>query len=299
MRSILAQRLVPDCLVEHQCEGEGKRTQSFYRISPLAIAITARRLQMLEDSLATQLRDGYQCSKCARFYDALQAMSFSAGRKAGGDFGFRCEDCDEELVSISERASDRRGRLQRFRIQCHELLLLTRQLKDQPGPQFGVDDRSGRALPPRPTAPPQVVASKEAAKARAAAVGGATGSATPGPISDAAQAWFHQEVLGGEPFIRARDSSKDVASDPAALRTAVAQAHNRLQAELQERLDDARRWTSVSRRQQLDPTVMVQGHPYMLSRVRDDEDLQDAMTDEEYQRFADLERGLDRSGGNL
>ena len=39
-----------------------------------------------------------------------------------------------------------------------------------------------------------------------------------------------------------------------------------------------------------DPTVMVQGNPYKLSIAREDDDLLEKMTDDEYTRFYELDK---------
>jgi len=222
-------RLVPDNIVERQVEGEMGRMKTFYRISPLCLEATSNRLQVVEDSLASDAfgkSDVYHCLKCRRTYDTLEAMatmvSASMGESSAMDapgLAFQCEDCNEELKSIQryrckrcrrgtdslilaekkavldakaaaealivvpETASLVAGRaryyqkqepvvvaaprltacqcggefeiesadahlqagmnkLSRFREQCRDLLLLTRQLKGMPIPQFQKEEKT-------------------------------------------------------------------------------------------------------------------------------------------------------------
>eukprot|EP00439_Symbiodinium_sp_Y106_P049961 s466_g6.t1 len=81
VRQVLERRLVPDCIVDRCSEGTGDKLQTFYRISPVAVAVAAQRFQLLE--------------MCNRVYDTMQAMSTS----------FLC-DCGQALASTAEESED-------------------------------------------------------------------------------------------------------------------------------------------------------------------------------------------------
>ncbi|CAE7258472.1 ATR8, partial [Symbiodinium sp. CCMP2456] len=147
VRQVLERRLVPDCILEKCSEGTGDKRQAFYRISPVAVAVAAQRFQLLEMSLSAQAQEQYVCHKCKRVYDTMQAMSTS----------FSCE-CGQALASTAEESEARRDRLHRFHVQCKELLKLTQELENLPGPQFG--------HPPKVKKPRG--AAKQSAKAKAA-----------------------------------------------------------------------------------------------------------------------------------
>eukprot|EP00440_Ansanella_granifera_P065212 gb/GFBE01070718.1/.p1 GENE.gb/GFBE01070718.1/~~gb/GFBE01070718.1/.p1 ORF type:complete len:257 (+),score=42.29 gb/GFBE01070718.1/:1-771(+) len=155
VRQLLEGRLVPDCLVERQVEETGDKVHTFYRISPIAVAVAAKRLQRLEESLAGNIEEKYLCPKCQRSYDSLQAMSAS----------FACEDCGEALASGAAELVAQQDKLKRFRAQCRDLLLLTQELEKLPGPQFSRPQKEKPKVP------------KDKADSASAAVHGAVPSA--------------------------------------------------------------------------------------------------------------------------
>lgn len=327
VRQALERRLVPDGLVERKTEGEAPYTVTFYRICPAAIAVAAQRLQTLEDTLGSVTEDKYCCPKCRRSYDSLQAVSLTQHPRAktgGSDaFAFLCEDCDEELLAASETAKVQHDRLQRFRVQCRDLLLLTREIKDMPIPHFKREVQEKRKDPAALAAGAAAAGAAAAPSASSAAGAGAAVGAAPGAGAGAApqgapdaqekerearayNAWFHREVLCMEPSSGAAPSRRaqvqDVDKD-ASLHEAVSQAQEQFQEErvqrfsrgLAERAQDVRHRAAAAgaghgEAKAGEDTVTVQGRPYTLARARDDEELQDAMTDQEYQRFVDLDR---------
>mmetsp|Transcript_100492 Transcript_100492/g.304934 ORF Transcript_100492/g.304934 Transcript_100492/m.304934 type:complete len:422 (-) Transcript_100492:175-1440(-) len=320
VRQALERRLVPDSVVERITEGVPPYTQTFYRICPAVIAVAAQRLQALEDTLGRVTEDEYFCPKCRRTYDSLQAMSLTRSKEAngGGGFAFLCEECDEELSMTAETARAQHDRLQRFRVQCRDLLLLTRELKEMPVPQFPREAKEPRSLQPPaqlegPGGGPAGAATAAAAAGAQAASqkgpGGAAGAgqaaAVPGRKPLPMEDWLHREICCCEPLAAVGSAAEASAPPPeegeALLQEAMEQARGRLQEERLERLSKglAGRAEDVRRRAaegqtggeaHRGPTVTVQGQPYALWRVRDDDDLMEAMTDAEYQRFVDLDR---------
>jgi len=317
VRQALERRLVPDGLAERLTEGVAPHTHTFYRICPAAIAVVAQRLQTLEDRLGAVTEDEYYCPKCRRTYDSLQAVSLTKHHRAkdggSGAFAFLCEDCSEELMVAAETAKVQHDRLQRFRTQCRDLLLLTREIKDMPIPHFKREVQERRKEPQAPAATSGAAAAAATAAPGAAgpstAVGSTAGASAGAAPSSAEEdkrardynAWFHREVLGTEPKSCSAASARPAAAQgedlDAALQGVVAEAQSQLKEERLQRFsqDLAGRAQDVRRRaaegaKADEPTVTVQGQPYTLARARDDEDLQEAMTDEEYQRFVDLDR---------
>lgn len=126
VKQLLEARLVPDGLVDRKSDGAGERVSSFYRISPLAVPVAAKRLRNLESSWTMKTQEEFLCAVCGARVDALQAMSLS----------FKC--CGKALSSTAQEEEQRAQRLKRFRSQCQELLRLTRDLEKLPGPNFRV-----------------------------------------------------------------------------------------------------------------------------------------------------------------
>jgi len=296
VRQALERRLVPDGVIERQTVGIAPFTQTYYRICSTAVGVAALRLQTLEDSLGSVTEEEYFCPKCRRAYDSMQAVSLTRHQKNGGSnaFAFLCEECDEELIVAAETAKAQHERLQRFRRQCRDLLVLTREIKDMPIPKFGKE--TTKSLPPPATAagpaggapPPSAAAAKTQPERRAE--------------TSACHAWFHKEIFGTDPLRGSmrQSAARDEEDGETVLREALEQAQDHLQQERLERFSRglAECAEDVRRRAAGDgdagpgeePTVMVQGKPHPLSRVRDDEDMLDSMTDQEYQRFVELER---------
>jgi len=339
VRQALERRLVPDNLVERVTQGVDP---NFYRIHPAAVAVAARRFQAVEDKLGRSVEDQYSCPKCHRTYDSLQAVSLTKHPKSNcdssGAFAFMCEECGEELAMASETAKSRHDLLQRFRSQCRDLLLLTREMQNMPIPHFQREEKKKDIA----TTPSQ---SKAAAAATAAATTAATtedettgatageggtgpGGSTPAAVAsasgataaagseaqqvaDSSDAWFHREILGTDPVAPGPDPDLEAEQrlvSEAEMRTALEQAQDRLRQEraiqhsrgLAARVKDVqmRAGNGLADSRQsgqcnlVDPTVTVKGQPYPLSKVRDDNTMQDVMTDEEYQRFVDIDRQL-------
>lgn len=130
VRSVLQRRLIPDGVVEREIEGEGASTKTFYRISPAAPVLVSSRLQTLEDTLTNKVTSEYECPGCRGTFDSLQAVSI----------GFRCNGCSRDLIA-GENLATLQARLDRFRKQCQELLLLTRELRDVPVPYFPREEK--------------------------------------------------------------------------------------------------------------------------------------------------------------
>jgi len=311
VRQALERRLVPDFIVERQIEGMGKQTRSYYRISPSAVLATARKLQMLEDTLAQMTNEEYHCPKCSRTYDSMQAMSLTRRQDksdSGGSLAFMCEECDEELTVIHANSQVQYDRLHRFRSQCRDLLLLTRQLKDMPIPHFAQQEERDKmrikagTLPNMQTVGMDSNAPSKCSSASSITTGLEHRSSRQTPWDE----WFHQEILGSNP--RA-GSTRDASALPSSglsseegsnmLQEAVRHARQRLSDEVQQHMEDARRKAAGANScdaptSAADISVLVQGKAYSLEQVRADEDLQDSMTDEEYQKFAELDRQHDK-----
>lgn len=274
VRQVLERRLVPDCIVDKCSEGTGEKLQAFYRISPVAVAVAAQRFQLLEMSLSAQTQEQYVCKECNRVYDTMQAMSTS----------FSCE-CGQALASTAEESEARRDRLHRFHVQCKELLKLTQELENLPGPQFG--------HPPKVKKPRG--AAKQSAKAKAAA-----SEQRPAPADDIQANQMQVDIAS---TLQSKDS-EDAQVPPADTAPALSAeqeisktveeevgAHNQsTRTSLEARL----RGTQRSQPQEVheDPIVVVRGEPLPLSRVLADDDLQEQMTDQEYQSFYDVDRNL-------
>lgn len=275
------------------------------------VAVAARRLQMLEDSLGTATCEKYKCPKCQRAYDTLEAMA----QAKFGSSTFICGDCQEELIAPTMEGGaleeDRRhDRLKRFRSQCRDLLLLTRQIQDMPVPRFTKEEdkmpairrarmTSSGALVPASAATPRAESSE--------AIVSAQSSAHAPPrlrLCEETVRWFHQEILDSSELeslsqfgLRRGKPSIDAAEDEEAVRKAVAD----LWADLsEERLAQSlfarcpRTETRVARETAsaaaTERRARVRGDEYLLVRIYQDQDLQDRMTDEEYQHFADMGR---------
>lgn len=294
VRQLLEARLVPDCLIEKRVEGTGAQLQTFYRISPISIAVAAKRLQVLENTLAGKVQETYMCSKCSRVYTSLEALSVS----------FVCGNCDEALASSVGDTNLSHDRLRRFRSQCKELLQLTAELKDSPGPQFDrqekVKQRAPKAILERAVEKAPPAAAPVSATHLMPSLSPASGSLSKDiPQKDDGAHWFHQEVLGttslGEEGCgQVAETSKDAAAASKSkevdkeLQLELASAKRARNTLLEERL------TKSHASPALQHTVLVQGVAYSLTKVLEDEDLQDEMTDDEYQRFVDLDKSLQR-----
>ena len=59
LRQVVERRLVPDCLVEQKVDGTTSKTT--YRISPMAIVMTGKRLQTMEDGPSCMCSDQHVC----------------------------------------------------------------------------------------------------------------------------------------------------------------------------------------------------------------------------------------------
>lgn len=129
VRQALERRLVPDGVLDRETEGV-TTMKTFYRISPHVLMLTSARLQKVEDTLTAKAGDEFSCPACGEDYDSLRAMSR----------GFKCEKCDD--VQLEGGDNLRQDRLTRFRKQCRDLLILTRELKDMPVPYFGREERA-------------------------------------------------------------------------------------------------------------------------------------------------------------
>mmetsp|Transcript_99418 Transcript_99418/g.196988 ORF Transcript_99418/g.196988 Transcript_99418/m.196988 type:complete len:422 (-) Transcript_99418:175-1440(-) len=341
VRQALERRLVPDNLVERRTEGNAPSAQTFYRIHPAAVAVAARRFQAVEDKLGRSVEDKYSCPKCRRTYDSLQAVSLTKHPKSScdnsGAFAFMCEECGEELAMASETAKSRHDLLQRFRSQCRDLLLLTREIQSMPIPHFKREEKKkdmaatlsqSRAATAAATATAAAAAATMTATAGDEGAGGEAGEGGAGVLlsneysntlatvgSDtqkaaaSSDAWFHREILGTDPVALGpgpdaeAEQKQKIVSD-AELRMAVEQAQDRLREEraiqhsrgLAERVKTVQMRASNGQRNLErnleDPTVTVRGQPYPLSKVRDDHTMHDAMTDEEYQKFVDIDRQM-------
>mmetsp|Transcript_65819 Transcript_65819/g.154031 ORF Transcript_65819/g.154031 Transcript_65819/m.154031 type:complete len:350 (+) Transcript_65819:62-1111(+) len=275
VRQVLERRLVPDCIVDRCSEGTGDKLQTFYRISPVAVAVAAQRFQLLEMSLSAQAEEQYVCNKCNRVYDTMQAMSTS----------FLC-DCGQALASTAEESEVRRDRLHRFHVQCKDLLKLTQELENLPGPQFGH--------------PPKVKKPRGAAKQSAKAKAATSSEQRPAPADDFRA---NQTQVDMASTLQSKDS-EDVQVPPAETAPALS-AEQEISKTLEEEVSaqnqstrsslEARlRGTQRSQPQMVheDPVVVVRGQPLPLSRVLADDDLQEQMTDQEYQSFYDVDRNL-------
>ncbi|OLQ13632.1 hypothetical protein AK812_SmicGene2272 [Symbiodinium microadriaticum] len=169
-----------------------------------------------------------------------------------------------------------------FHVQCKELLKLTQELENLPGPQFG--------HPPKVKKPRG--AAKQSAKAKAAA-----SEQRPAPADDIQANQMQVDIAS---TLQSKDS-EDAQVPPADTAPALSAeqeisktveeevgAHNQsTRTSLEARL----RGTQRSQPQEVheDPIVVVRGEPLPLSRVLADDDLQEQMTDQEYQRW--LETG--------
>eukprot|EP00913_Durusdinium_trenchii_P019998 g18797.t1 len=60
----------------------GERVSSFYRISPIAVPIAARRLRALEASLTSKDEEEFRCTSCSKRVDALKAPSLEVRKGA-------------------------------------------------------------------------------------------------------------------------------------------------------------------------------------------------------------------------
>lgn len=295
VRQALERRLVPDCLVERLTEGVAPYTQTFYRICPAAVAVAAQRLQSLEDRLGAVTEDEYSCPQCRRAYDSLQAMSLA--KRA---FAFLCEDCGVELMAAAESAKVQHDRLNRFRTQCRDLLLLTREIKEMPIPLFKREALERKREAPTASATPSAATPSSgstklpqapAADPRAApnAAGAASKPSEPEEPQRPSTEWFSREVLGVEPNPRPIDvdaNAPRAGETEADVELALEQAKGQLLEERQRRMQQELAGRAAGKGQ----TVMVQGKAHPLDEARKDEALQDQMTDEEYQRFVDLDR---------
>lgn len=341
IRKALSRRLVPDCLVERLAEGEGNAQQFFYRISAVSVAVSARRLQGLEDSLGIKTEHEFKCQKCSRVFDPLQAMASVGG--AGG-FVFKCDFCNVELVSVGATASERHDRQARFRDQCHDLLQLTRRLKDMPIPHFGHAPKAKNVARKRKQGPADDAPAAYRGAATADPIGAAArylkahetrhGSEAAEPkhahvakklLPDRlpldAQ-WLEEEVLGFRHLDGAAAPRKSDAEafQEAEFQEVLCRAQQRLKADLEKRFRKrvsaagaatvaagVARGRGVgsgpsgsaegdvadvvaSQECQEEVMVSVSGKPYPLSRVCKDIELQDEMSDTEFQRFVDAQK---------
>lgn len=346
VRQALERRLVPDCLVERRTDGEGEKSKTFYRISPVSVAVTALRLQLLEDKLSIITEDRYECPECHRAYDSLQAMSLAGrqtlGEDGGSTFAFMCPECEGEdgegleLVAVGDSKAVQCQRLQRFRLQCRDLLLLTREIKDMQVPAFTVEENEkekvalastvvGEAVPTAAATAVVDWAGPVSTRAGNPAGGGSVattiemqpvrGSSTHEAYLDE---WLCHEVLQQQRRPNQRGSAslgsstdgprllcveqKDTEEElREALRRAreehIAQAMRSARGSasgLDSRLRQQKSAHEASHEPSVESMVTVQGRPYKLARVRSDEELQDSMTDAEYQSFVDLAREEDR-----
>lgn len=294
VRQILETRLVPDCIVERTLEGTGERMRTFYRISPTAAAVAAKRLQMLEDSLASKTEECYHCFKCNRVYDSLQAISLT-GNKSGSGFSFFCEDCDQELTSGTADDAVKHERLQRFRLQCKDLLLLTKDVEAMAGPQFSHEAKVKQTENVKD--PQKTTAMLTASNPASVDPSIQSARQVPDPSTNL---WFQQEILGSQDTFsatsaavskRLQEPSEASGIDIQQVLDSSQQSRSRV---LEERLLRSQASLSEDCKVQIAEEVMVtvQGLPYSLVKVLEDEDLQDKMTDEEYQRFVDADREL-------
>lgn len=322
VRQALERRLVPDCVVERQTQGEDKRMQTLYRVSSVAIAVAARRLQEVEDSLASEQAEEYRCPKCERSYDSLQAMALAAPSRSppqqqsggAGSFAFTCDDCHEKLVAVGNDRTVRHERLERFRNQCRELLLLTRDLKDMVVPQFPRLDKDKTSAGAVSTVAPPPGETGRVASGTPSSIDSIADASSVAPVSSVKAAedpgagerreWFRREVLGDTALLgdgsgaghNVATSATRTAESDALLQLAVQQAQHAPTLEIQQRislstrLEESSRLTAALRGKM----VTVQGKPYPLEQAHKDEALQDLMTDEEYQRYFDLAREVQR-----
>lgn len=284
VRSVLEQRLVPDGIVERISEDQGKRSTLYYRISHVVVAVTAKRLQNVEDSMAAKQvaakGDGvpeYRCPLCRRLYDSMQAMLLQGG--SGGVF--QCEECHTELEAVEEDvAALWHERLQRFRQQCQKLLLLTRELKDMQVPLF---EREA----------PQRRQQEEVGRREEAAVVSAPGAkpaAKRAPLLPLALPQPQPEALP--------------APTPAGVeaKPAVEDAQKRLRDEMARRLRagfDPAAARCGKARAEADAAPMqlscAGGKRYRLDELRGDGELLANLTDEEYERWFAMERAALRA----
>ena len=80
--------------------------------------------------LSAESGEGYSCAKCNSFYTPLQAMALQDRTADSGSLNFVCKACKEELDFISKSSNSKQDALRRFRLQCRDLLLLTRDLQE-------------------------------------------------------------------------------------------------------------------------------------------------------------------------
>lgn len=286
LRQVVERRLVPDCLVEQKVDGTTSKTT--YRISPMAIVMTGKRLQTMEDGLSAESGEGYSCAKCNSFYTPLQAMALQDRTADSGSLNFVCKACNEELDFISKSSNSKQDALRRFRLQCRDLLLLTRDLQDMPIPEFTWSKNVGCSLVinPKPLqAAPQLVdtSSSEGGKQ---------------DVKLLNTSWFCREVLDEAPRAKPGHISGQAAMITDAIRDAeleeaVAKAEARLREELREDLRDPRRWARPDLRgaaSSAKVSCSVRGQVHSVQQVADDHELQERMTDEEYQIFMNIYR---------
>lgn len=322
VRQALEARLVPDSIVDRVEDSVDEKAQQgktrlgedrcTYCISPVAVAITARRLQTLEDALAAAsdasavlAAERYSCPTCRREYDALQAMSSgrTAKRRAAGSSHlsvFTCDQCDVELLPMAAvDARTHMDRLKRFRAQCRDLLRLTRELKDAPVPWRSIVTRPERQERPASdaVAAPAIAASASAASTLCDATQESGNSKPVAEASTATAKWFQEEIDGAALL---PGSEAPVVEDVSAVAERQA-ALERLQEALREAkaggstLADAAKATAKAHAPEI-MFVAVQGVPRALEQVRDDPEALESMTDNEYRRFFDLEDAAWRRG---
>ncbi|CAE8600099.1 unnamed protein product, partial [Polarella glacialis] len=116
--------------------------------------------------------------------------------------------------------------------------------------------------------------------------------------------WFQREVLGALtalPSGAVNSLPLSIAIPPedaeAAVREAMSRAQMAATRKLEERLISGSAKEPLCREEE--PMVLVQGKPYTLAKALADEELQDSMTDDEYQRFVDLDKETQRKAGAL
>jgi len=299
---ILEKRLVPDCIVEKTVEGEMKSAQGFFRISRLCVAVAAKRLQAMENSLMEQTHGDYYCPECQKSYTTLEAMAKAS--KTDKSFRFLCEKCNVDLDTTADIAEQQRESLNTFITRHQELLLLTRDLA---GLTAGSQEM---VIPffPRPKLSRKRTSKQDAAHMASdgnlvAKPGEEKGpnsvehneSSSSSAVPTGADIWFSTEVLDELPDVEHVSASTTPGTfDNSVLEKAQSQKREeflrRSRKQLASSLASSVEKTTVT----LEPELVIAGVKRKLGEIRGDEGLLDSMTDDEYQRWFTAERKFQR-----
>eukprot|EP00746_Dinoflagellata_sp_MGD_P146382 gnl/MRDRNA2_/MRDRNA2_78870_c0_seq1.p1 gnl/MRDRNA2_/MRDRNA2_78870_c0~~gnl/MRDRNA2_/MRDRNA2_78870_c0_seq1.p1 ORF type:complete len:382 (+),score=74.06 gnl/MRDRNA2_/MRDRNA2_78870_c0_seq1:190-1335(+) len=312
VRKSLEIRLLKDCIVEKQVEMLAKTQRTYYAISPLVVASVEHCILGLEAKLAEDVNERnemYYCPKCRQVMDALAAAS----NINADTFVFECDTCRVELKPLlnftcqrckkskkdvqlqgslkgicdcggqmdaqdSETfAKTQNDRLHRFRAQCQELIALTKEARFMSVPRFTKEGCSKEGYGSTASKSVLQVAARtlESPRPRAQSV--------PSPE------WF-TEVMGTvvQPSLPAKRAAEEGTIEiedisPTGLERQLREGFKRkIVAEGRKAIAGCK------------ATVTVQGVQYPFFEAQQNDELQERMTEDEYEAFFKLDRSTCR-----